>query len=145
MTPEQPSIVASVAPYVADVAIAVLTAVVAWVSRSLAELIRAKASSASQAAVLGRLSEAVTTAVLEVAQTTRADLVALSKDGRISKSDGDQLRRSAIQRAHELLAERGMAELVRLAGSVTAANRMVSSQIERAVIETKPLVRQSER
>lgn len=131
------SVLDSVMPYVGELALAVVTALVAWASTSVKALIDTKVKNTQVAGILDRLNSAVWTAVLEVQQTLRPKLAAKTPTGKILPSDQAELLKAAVERAKAILGPGGWADLVRLAGSAAAAEGVVKSHIEGKVYESK--------
>lgn len=128
-----------VLPYVGELAFAVLTALVAFLSQGLSRLIKTKTTNSKQAALFEALADATTTAVLEVAQTMRGPMLQLARDGKLRTEDAETLKRAAVARAKDLLTEAGWIALVTFSGGEVAAKKVLEAKIERAVLESKAL------
>jgi hypothetical protein len=133
----EPSILQTILPHVGELAVAVVTALVAWASASVKRLIDAKVSNTRAAGVMTRLNDAVWAAVLETQQTLRPILQAKAQDGKLSLEDGAELAKIACARARQLLGPVGWTELVRLVGGEEEATVAIRAHIEGQVLEAK--------
>jgi hypothetical protein len=121
-----------------DLALPALVTGIIWGITKVASYFKAKTNIEYVQGAIGRLNEAVVTAVREVEQTIKAELVKKRADGKITPDDARDIKAAAIAAAKSYLGAKGIAELIKVLGIDAAfVDKLVGGKIEQVISEMK--------
>lgn len=114
-----------------------LTPLVSWGLYEAVKYIRSKTNNEAINNALTRISHTVETVVAGLTQTMAAELRALTEDGKLTKEDGESLKKLAIQAVKDQVPF--AVKQIALLG-ITNLNDFISTKIEQAVLNQKLLL-----
>jgi hypothetical protein len=121
-----------------DLALPALVTGIIWGITKVASYFKAKTNIEYVQGAIGRLNEAVVTAVREVEQTIKAELVKKRADGKITPDDARDIKAAAIAAAKSYLGAKGIAEIIKVLGiDASLVDKLVGGKIEQVLSELK--------
>ena len=134
-------LLAAILPQLIDMASAALLAGGLWVLRTLNAWLKTKVHNDAAAGALGRLNDAVFTAVKEIQQTYVADLREAAKDGVVTPEELAKAKADAVAKAKSYIGPQGLALLGTVLGSnaTTLIDSFIGGKIEAAVHDVKQM------
>lgn len=116
---------------------ALLPILLTWATARWDHWVRTKVKNEKLQALLLRVDDAASTAVLSVGQTYADALTRAAADGKITKGEADEAKRRAVAEAKRQLGPEGWEQWCKLMGNESKAEDGLSARIEAALKKVK--------